>query len=632
MPVNNSNADLIATIGADLTGLKAGLAEGGKSIQDFSNQTSQIAKDGVKSFDTLGGSTLSYSMRLQQMRSGLSATRDTMLAFAVGGQRADMMLMAAGHHFTSLYNETGSLKGAFSALGTSLIGPGGIILGITVLYEAYEHLSKSTKDAKDDTMNFKSSSDVLKGVFADTNGEYSKAIESVNKLRIDVDLAKQGLVSKSAVVKEYNDTIGKAAGKVKDLDDVEQGLTKHADAYVKMTLYKAAANLALQGSAQKALEAEQERVKKASEYQNFADRSNLFGITSAQDAKNANDQILANEKSRQAGKIKIAQDASNVQLGIARDFETKAAQIAKENGLTIFDDKDKKAEKAKSLLQDYEDQLKKLQDQEERFIAAGGIANQFEPTKVERNIDIIKGKIDELKSKLAGIDATVSIKGTNVLPGAGEILNNSNLNQTPKIVSSGEAGMQKALTDLKERNDLIGKSAAEQRDYNKEITIGDKATLAFGNGLMSAFQGALAGTQNFVSAMGNFIAQLIEKLIAAALAAAVLATLLSFTGLGNMMGLASSASSFSGLFSSLSGLGTATSKIPGHADGGITTRPHLAMVGEGKEQEAIMPLSKLNQFVANTGGGQIQIQPFQIGSQLWFKQTNRTNKTMNRLT
>lgn len=47
--------------------------------------------------------------------------------------------------------------------------------------------------------------------------------------------------------------------------------------------------------------------------------------------------------------------------------------------------------------------------------------------------------------------------------------------------------------------------------------------------------------------------------------------------------------------------GEITSKIPKFADGGVVTSPTLAMVGEGGEPEAIIPLSKLDQIGGNRG-------------------------------
>lgn len=45
------------------------------------------------------------------------------------------------------------------------------------------------------------------------------------------------------------------------------------------------------------------------------------------------------------------------------------------------------------------------------------------------------------------------------------------------------------------------------------------------------------------------------------------------------------------------------SVIPGLASGGIVTRPTLAMVGEGRESEAVLPLSKLRGLLGQSGQG-----------------------------
>jgi len=46
-----------------------------------------------------------------------------------------------------------------------------------------------------------------------------------------------------------------------------------------------------------------------------------------------------------------------------------------------------------------------------------------------------------------------------------------------------------------------------------------------------------------------------------------------------------------------------TSRLPGHAAGGITTGPHPAWVGEGGESELIMPLSKAPEVIGKALGG-----------------------------
>jgi hypothetical protein len=64
---------------------------------------------------------------------------------------------------------------------------------------------------------------------------------------------------------------------------------------------------------------------------------------------------------------------------------------------------------------------------------------------------------------------------------------------------------------------------------------------------------------------------------------------------------------FQALLSGIGAIGSAVgrglSRIPGLAEGGIVTRPTLAMVGEGGEPEAVIPLSKMGQM----GGGSVNI-------------------------
>lgn len=98
---------------------------------------------------------------------------------------------------------------------------------------------------------------------------------------------------------------------------------------------------------------------------------------------------------------------------------------------------------------------------------------------------------------------------------------------------------------------------------------------AFGTIPNSILQGenALVNFGNNIKATFAQVAQLLLK------TAAIAATLSLITNAfgGNPI-------SFLGAFKGLLGL----------ADGGITTRPTLAMIGEADEREAIIPLSKLN--------------------------------------
>jgi hypothetical protein len=68
---------------------------------------------------------------------------------------------------------------------------------------------------------------------------------------------------------------------------------------------------------------------------------------------------------------------------------------------------------------------------------------------------------------------------------------------------------------------------------------------------------------------------------------------------------------FQSLLSGIGAIGNFASgvagRIAGLAEGGIVTRPTLAMVGEGGEPEAVIPLSKMGQFGGGGGGVNITI-------------------------
>ena len=54
--------------------------------------------------------------------------------------------------------------------------------------------------------------------------------------------------------------------------------------------------------------------------------------------------------------------------------------------------------------------------------------------------------------------------------------------------------------------------------------------------------------------------------------------------------------------------GVNISSIPQLAAGGVATQPTLAMIGEGRESEAVLPLSKLDGLLgARAGGGAVSI-------------------------
>ena len=153
----------------------------------------------------------------------------------------------------------------------------------------------------------------------------------------------------------------------------------------------------------------------------------------------------------------------------------------------------------------------------------------------------------------------------------------------------------------------LNNSRAKDKEENKLLEQQQKRYERFANTVANDVTNALSGMwdamqkgENVLDSLGNMLGKLAEQLVAAALQAAI------FAGIMSIINPASAASgtgmSFLGYFS----------KALGFADGGIVTGPTHALIGEGNESEAVMPLSKLGNMMNNTfnagamsgGGGQ----------------------------
>ncbi len=129
--------------------------------------------------------------------------------------------------------------------------------------------------------------------------------------------------------------------------------------------------------------------------------------------------------------------------------------------------------------------------------------------------------------------------------------------------------------------------------YNDMVDEGSSRTEA-----LTASVGLLA--TSFMQTLGQAIQSIIAQLLAAVTVAAILAVVLSLAT-GGIAG------------TSLQSIGTAMKLvtlpamgIPGLAEGGIVTGPTLALIGEGRESEAVIPLSKLPQ-IAGANGGAVEV-------------------------
>ena len=151
--------------------------------------------------------------------------------------------------------------------------------------------------------------------------------------------------------------------------------------------------------------------------------------------------------------------------------------------------------------------------------------------------------------------------------------------------------------------DEINKAARELAKFNYLLNEAETTSRFIAQGVGNIFQ-AMAQGENLGDAVLNVFKDMTLQLAQMVIQALIFKGIMSALGMGGPVG---STSDLTGGL--LGGLG----KLLGFtklAEGGIVSKPTFAMVGEGGESEAVMPLSKLDSILssaftsgANSGGG-----------------------------
>lgn len=157
---------------------------------------------------------------------------------------------SVSHTTTSAFSSMGS---SIASLGLTLLS-GGIALGVSALISGLVLLGKSLFDVSKEQQRL---NEVLEGA----RSEYVKAVLDIQKVGDAFQKAKDGVISKEKALKIYNNTIGDTIGQTDDLNTAENNFIANADNYIKFTLLKAAANIALGKAADAAFNAELEKEK-----------------------------------------------------------------------------------------------------------------------------------------------------------------------------------------------------------------------------------------------------------------------------------------------------------------------------------------------------------------------------------
>ena len=147
-----------------------------------------------------------------------------------------------------------------------------------------------------------------------------------------------------------------------------------------------------------------------------------------------------------------------------------------------------------------------------------------------------------------------------------------------------------------EANALSFHSTANE-GMKQAIDLTNGLALEFSTNLGNAIAGAIIHGESFSSSFITSLKAMAAQLIATIALVAILATLLviSTNGLAGL--------SFQSVLTGMKAVSkSAGIAVPFLAEGGIVTGPTLAMIGEGRESEAVIPLSKLDNMMGSNSG------------------------------
>lgn len=259
------------------------------------------------------------------------------------GTIANKAYAFAQNQISIAFDTTATAAARFRAVFVTL-GIGALIVGIGLLISAISNAQEKTSELGE-SMNAAKDS-------------FAGAIKEVIELRNNIQLAKDGFVKKEAVVKQYNETIGKTTGEVKTLDQAEQQLAKNAGAYIKFMFLKAQANFALGEAAKQAAEAQVLAISQAAKVNEIKDKAGTGLIGNVLTSKFLEDNTDAIDKLTEKGinYITLFQNLQKQINAISKEFNFKI--LPDEN-----DTKNSKQEKSLKKQIDVEFELYKLRQQ-----------------------------------------------------------------------------------------------------------------------------------------------------------------------------------------------------------------------------------------------------------------------------
>lgn len=378
------DAKLSVEVGAKIDELNQKMAQGAKVVSDFAASADNSLGKVDRSFKILNNTKFTFGANYESASRRLAneaARTGSILggSFSKGAQSANAAVLELSRGiqdapygsmgyinnlqqfqqlFGQLVTQTGSFSGALKGLGSALMGPAGIGVAFSVVTAAITAYTMWEMRADKATKETTKSIEEQREEFIKT--PYEKAYNDIAEMTRNIALAKQGLLDKTAVLKQYNTGLGQTIGQVNSLDYAEKALVKNGDAYLRLMFLKANAEFAFKKAAEenynlslKQDELESKKPQISKDFNINAERnkqvketvinlrdllSTTNQITPALDGVNTKvEQISKNlgEQLADESQLKNLAKTSDKAVDIAKNAQQAVIDFAKKNGFNL---------------------------------------------------------------------------------------------------------------------------------------------------------------------------------------------------------------------------------------------------------------------------------------------------------
>jgi hypothetical protein len=339
-----------------------------------------------------------------------------------------------------------------------------VIAGIAALAFAYLSLRDEEKELTGVEKILGEQVKATADIFSKAAESTANAKTQVAELKTEISLAKDGFLDKKKVVDEYNNTIGKTTGFVKDINEAEAALIKNAPAYIEIMSLKAKA------AAAGALA--EEEIKKQLIEQRFVgvkldvpDRRTGDGF--------ADRQIAAVEKMVKKNKDdleKARQNNIDYYEGIQNDATIAAAKLAALNKFNYFGDNeaDKKVKGVNALLNEQKTLLQDIANLNRDAKQSGLIREASELDKINEKYDLAIKKVTDYNARVAAFNlknpnSKIASIATDSINNARAIeLQNAVFKRNAEDYRKSLGEQQKAFEDFEKAKVEVGEAKAKE--------------------------------------------------------------------------------------------------------------------------------------------------------------------------